>query len=68
MPFIAKSTTIDSGVPKWLTTPRLHGWRTFGTRKHAQTFGTEADAKTAIHEMIQTEDCRGLDFSVEAAD
>jgi hypothetical protein len=68
MPFIAKATSIDSGAATWLTTPRLHGLRTFGTRVQAEKFEAEAGATAAIHEMIVAEDCRGLRFSVEAAD
>lgn len=55
---------MESGAMFWLTTPRLHGSRTFGTRDQAQTFDTEAGAKAAILELIDAEDCRGLHFSV----
>ncbi len=68
MPYVAMATVIDSGATSWLTAPRLHGSRTFGTRAVAQTFGTGEETKAAILEMIQGEDCRGLRFSVEAAD
>ena len=34
----------------------------------SETFGTGEETKAAIHELIQAEDCRGLRFSVEAAD
>lgn len=68
MPYIAKATMIDSVASTWLTTPRLHGWRTFGPRDLAETFGTEAEVRAAILAMIDAEDCRGIQFAIEAAD
>jgi hypothetical protein len=66
MPYVAMATLIESGATSWLTAPRMHGSRTFGNRNLAETFGTEAEAKAAVHKMIQAEDCRGLAFSVQA--
>ena len=59
MSYVVKATAFDSGTVLWLTTPRLEGMRTFGERSQAQLFRSLDDAKLAIVEMIDTEDCRG---------
>jgi hypothetical protein len=64
---VVKATAWGEHV-RWLTGPRLAGHRTFATREFAESFDSEATAKAAILAMMTEEDCRGIVFSVEAAD
>jgi hypothetical protein len=68
MPYVAKATLMESGEATWLTTPRRHGSRTFGPRDLAEMFSTDAEASLAIIAMVAGEDCRGIRFTIEAAD
>jgi hypothetical protein len=51
----------------WLTEPRLGGHRTFATRQNAARFKTVAQADAAIGVMTRRDGCRGIVFTVEAA-
>jgi hypothetical protein len=66
MPFVAKAIG-PTGHAKWLTTPKLDGMRTFGTREMAEVFWTQRDAEVAIGEVALHQPCDGLTFSTEPA-
>jgi hypothetical protein len=64
---VVKATTRGEHIC-WLTGPRLGGQRTFAQRPFAESFDTEEHAKDAVLAMMKKEDCRGIVFTVEAAD
>jgi hypothetical protein len=66
MGYLAKAIAIDCDKTVWLTTPKLKGMRAFGSRDLAEVFGTREEAKIAILTMIDLEDCRGIQFSIDA--
>jgi hypothetical protein len=67
MEYVVSATGPDGQV-KWLTPPKLKGFRTFAAREGAEIFATEQEAESAIGAMLSGEDCRGLIFSAEPAD
>jgi hypothetical protein len=67
MPCVVKASKEDKAA-KWLTGPRLGGFRTFARRESAEIFETESKAQDAILAMVTHAPCDGIAFSVEAAD
>jgi hypothetical protein len=64
----AVKATIEGGHARWLTAPRLGGYRTFAERQFAERFETDAQANDAILAMRSTADCRGLRFTIGTVD
>jgi hypothetical protein len=65
--YIVKAT-VKGGYARWLSEPRLGGYRTFAERQFAERFETDTQANDAILAMRSTEDCRGLRFTIETVD
>jgi hypothetical protein len=64
--FIVKAIGPVGAPDFWVTTPRLHGLRTFGGRESAACFAKWDGAEHAIQEMRASEDCSEIQFEVEA--
>ena len=66
MPFVVKGTGRDFGV-NWIS-PGTAGSSTFGARKSAIIFPTQAEAQAAADKAAKSYSGLGITFTVEAAD
>jgi hypothetical protein len=65
--YVVKATT-RGGRVCWLTEAGLGGKRTFAERELAERFETTSHTAEAIRVMKSKENCRGIVFTIEAAD
>jgi hypothetical protein len=63
---IIKAIGPDGTQERWVTTPRLRGYRTFGPRDLAAVFLSWNGVERAITEIRESEDCSEITFEVHA--